>query len=173
MKIFCADDDELHLKYAVRCVKAALAQIGSNAEVVGFNNGQELLDATLKEKPLLVTLDINMPVMDGLSALARLRVFHKTLPILMASSENERIIKRLSADDHSAVDLEKKQALLAKVIQRVALGTPEPGKINSILQAVSELGMDPIATARQIGANEFLSKPYDLEIAAKLIAKYL
>lgn len=60
---------------------AALALIGT------AKNGQEALDLIAKEKPDVVTLDVEMPVLDGLSTLKRLKAGNPPTPaVLMCST---------------------------------------------------------------------------------------
>lgn len=55
-------------------------------EVVGTaNNGQEGIDQVARLRPDVVTMDIEMPVMDGITAVRRIMAAHPT-PILMFSS---------------------------------------------------------------------------------------
>ena len=56
-------------------------------DVVAANNGQEGLEKAAKEKPDLILLDINMPVMNGHEMLQHLRA-HSTLnkiPVIMCT----------------------------------------------------------------------------------------
>ncbi len=60
-------------------------------EVVGTAaNGQIALAKIEQVNPDLVTLDIEMPVMDGLQALAAIRKTHPRLPVIMFSTLTER-----------------------------------------------------------------------------------
>lgn len=74
-------------------------------KVVGFaSNGREALDAVAKLKPDVITLDYEMPVMDGLSCLRELMKTNPT-PVLMFSSlsyEGARVT--LDALEAGAVD---------------------------------------------------------------------
>ena len=60
-------------------------------EVVGTSaNGLEAIEDIKRTKPDLVTLDIEMPKMDGLAALKEIRSFDRNLPIIMFSSLTHR-----------------------------------------------------------------------------------
>jgi len=60
-------------------------------EVVGVAaNGQIALDKVRQLEPDLVTLDVEMPVMDGIEALMHLRREHPYLPIIMFSTTTQR-----------------------------------------------------------------------------------
>jgi two-component system chemotaxis response regulator CheB len=53
-------------------------------------NGRACLDALAKDVPDIVLLDVEMPVMDGITALREIRRLHPKLPVLMFSSLTER-----------------------------------------------------------------------------------
>jgi two-component system chemotaxis response regulator CheB len=60
-------------------------------EVVGSaSNGQIALARLTQHNPDVVILDIEMPEMDGLTALARMRASHPKTPVIMFSSLTER-----------------------------------------------------------------------------------
>ncbi|WP_211112234.1 response regulator [Azospirillum soli] len=62
---------------------------GAGYEVVEAGDGQQALSVIAANKVDLVITDLNMPVMDGLTLIRRLRATpaHKTLPILMLTTE--------------------------------------------------------------------------------------
>ena len=69
-----------------RIIATALGKHPS-IEVAGFaNNGLEAIEAVRTLKPDLVTLDIEMPEMDGLAALREIRKFERRMPIIMFST---------------------------------------------------------------------------------------
>ncbi len=53
-------------------------------------NGQVALDSIAVRPPDIVLLDVEMPVLDGISTLRRIRQTHPKLPVLMFSSLTER-----------------------------------------------------------------------------------
>ena len=58
-------------------------------EVQGVANGQEALDAVNREAPDAVILDLQMPVMDGMTFLDRLRSnpYHAGLPVIVVTGK--------------------------------------------------------------------------------------
>jgi two-component system response regulator (stage 0 sporulation protein F) len=57
---------------------------GYSVEVA--SNGMEAVDMIKKETPDIVFLDINMPVMDGLQTLRKIREFNEELPVIIISA---------------------------------------------------------------------------------------
>ena len=68
-------------------VRSLLSKVLSEApgiEVVATaENGQAGVDAVRRQPPDLVILDVEMPVMDGISALREIRRLHPRLPVIM------------------------------------------------------------------------------------------
>lgn len=174
MYLYCVDDDSFHRSKAKKVLEQACEQRHiSDYEIIECSDGQELLNQAQSKTPKVVLLDINMPNLDGLSALVKMRKKFPSVVIIMASSENEKIIKRLTTESISDVDAQKKEMLVNKVIARVRDDIVEPGKINSVLEAASQLGIDPIQLARKNGASEFLQKPYDVNASVPIVSRYL
>ena len=71
-------------------VRASLQDLGSRARVSFVEDGESLLDALRTVRPRLVVLDLQMPRLGGLEALARLRQAPATreLPVVVFSSSN-------------------------------------------------------------------------------------
>lgn len=60
-------------------------------EVIGTaNDGLEAVEAVARLEPDVVTLDVEMPRLDGIGAVERIRVTHPRLPIIMFSTLTER-----------------------------------------------------------------------------------
>ena len=58
-------------------------------EVVTARDGEEAIDVAVREKPDVITLDINMPKMDGITCLSLLNKIH-SCPIIMLSSLTQK-----------------------------------------------------------------------------------
>lgn len=71
-KILVVDDDARNLRLAV----TALEQVGH--EVLSAEGGAEGIEAALAHTPDLVLMDVQMPGMDGIAALKRLRAEPRT-----------------------------------------------------------------------------------------------
>ena len=67
MKILVVDDEAL----LVKGIRFNLMNEGY--EVITGSNGQEAVDLVARENPDLVVLDVMMPIMDGLTACAKIR----------------------------------------------------------------------------------------------------
>ena len=173
MIIYTTDDNPIHNTIIQGMVKTWLSKNGfSDYEIRPFNNGEEMLRQAGVAKPDFVTLDINMPVLDGLSSLVKFRALDKTTPIIIVSSESESNIDRhFDQDKCSTMSDSQKQVLLQRVMGRVTSDVVEPGKINSVLEAVSTLKMDPIKVALSNGANAYIQKPFKIEDVESVLTK--
>jgi len=75
----------------VRRIVAGVLDAEPAIEVVGTApDGQVALDMIARLHPDLVTLDVEMPGMDGLATLSELRARHPRLPVIMFSTLTER-----------------------------------------------------------------------------------
>ena len=119
-KILSVDDSE-----AVRMRLARLFRPFA-CEVFEAANGEEGLAVAARERPDLILLDYNMPVMDGVSMLRRLRE-HADLrrtPVIMltgeSSAENIATVARLGVRDYITKPFDER-LLLAKAARAISL----------------------------------------------------
>lgn len=95
MKIVLVDDDEDDRMFFAD----ALQEIEIKTELSEFHNGQEVLDYLSKpdtERPHLIFLDLNMPVMDGFQCLREIRKNPELKDLVVAiysTSSSERDIE--------------------------------------------------------------------------------
>lgn len=86
IRVLVCDDS-----HTIRSVLTATLASDPDLRVVGSAvNGQACLEALSAGLPDVVLLDVEMPVMDGLTALREIRRRHPRLPVLMFSSLTER-----------------------------------------------------------------------------------
>jgi len=84
IKVLICDDSAL-----VRLFLKAIIEEDSNMQVIALaRNGNEAIDMARKHKPDVITMDIDMPELDGLSAL-RILVEEEIAPVIMISSLTE------------------------------------------------------------------------------------
>ncbi len=81
-RILLAEDKFVNQKV----VSIMLQNLG--CEVILANNGQEALDKFEENPPDIVLMDIQMPIMDGITAMQELRKKHTNLPPIIAVSAN-------------------------------------------------------------------------------------
>ena len=91
MKILVVDDEAL----LVKGIRFNLMNEGY--EVITGSNGQEAVDQVAQNKPDLVVLDVMMPVMDGLTACAKIREF-SDVPIIMLTAKVDDMDKLIGFD---------------------------------------------------------------------------
>jgi two-component system chemotaxis response regulator CheB len=86
IRVFVVDDSVV-----VRQVVTDALRSDPTLEVCGIaQNGKVALEKIPEAKPDVVTLDIEMPEMDGLTTLTELRKTHPKLPVIMFSTLTER-----------------------------------------------------------------------------------
>lgn len=93
--ILLAEDDDGH----ALLVQKNLCRAGLTNEIVRVKDGQAALDFLFREKefssrpagPLLAVLDINMPLVDGIEALSRIKADERTakFPVIMLTTTDD------------------------------------------------------------------------------------
>ena len=154
MKILVVDDD-LEL---LALVAFALRQSGYL--VVEAQDGPSALDAHAREQPDLVVLDVNLPRIDGLEVLRRLRQAGTRTPVMLLtvrSSEEDQVQGLdLGADDYLTKPFSPR-ALLARVralLRRASGDQPAAPHaagdltLDADRQAVSVAGGTPVRLTR-------------------------
>ncbi|MEP0842001.1 MAG: response regulator [Phycisphaerae bacterium] len=94
MKILLVDDSR-----TIRNIqKIVLGQLG-HSDVVEAADGVEALAQIAAQRPDLVLIDWNMPNMDGITLVRKIRESDKKLPLIMCTTEAEksRVIEAIKA----------------------------------------------------------------------------
>lgn len=172
-------DDSVVIRHLL---KEALDQ-DSALEVVGVaNNGRECLQAIPNLQPDVVTLDIEMPEMDGLEALRQIRKKHPRLRTIMFSTLTARGASAtfealsLGADDYAtkasnAGSLDRSLASLrSELIPKIKqfFAAPAQAVVAPKLAIARPASALPAATIRVVGIGSSTGGPQAL---AALIAK--
>ncbi len=135
--IFVAEDDEDD-QFLLR---TAFASTGVACDLVFFANGEELINqlAESEQRPTLVLLDLNMPIMDGFQTLTHLRnqEAYRTMPVLVltTSSQREDVTRAYSLGANSFITKPHQYADLTRAVQELQqfwLSTASIPKINRV-----------------------------------------
>ena len=122
-KILLAEDDGFSRDMLTRRLER------QGFEMVAVPDGREALHAARTEKPDLILMDLEMPVMDGRAAMSALRsdprTFRIPIIVLTAHTAPEDVAKAIEAGCHS---YETKPIALRRLVERIheALGA-KPG----------------------------------------------
>jgi two-component system chemotaxis response regulator CheB len=119
-----------------------------DVEVVGVaTNGQEALDRVEVFRPHVVVLDVEMPILDGLQTLRRLRPQWPTLPVIMFSTLTSRGAEStLEALTYGASDYATKPTSLGSLEKTVATMRVE---LVPLIRSWGEIGRSRQPTVRR------------------------
>jgi CheY-like chemotaxis protein len=119
-QILLAEDDEDNRDLMVFVVDRG----GLDAELLLAENGQEAVDIARAKKPLLILMDMQMPVMDGFTAVKILKADPETsaIPIIaftaQARAEDKELTRSIGCVEHytKPMDPEELIALIRRYI---------------------------------------------------------
>jgi CheY-like chemotaxis protein len=75
-------DDEAHIRKFV----IALVRTLGDPDILQAANGTEALEVYERERPILVLLDVNMPRIDGIETLRRMKLMDPNCAVIMLTS---------------------------------------------------------------------------------------
>jgi two-component system chemotaxis response regulator CheY len=108
-------DDEAHIR---KFISLLLRHLGVK-RIFEARNGGEALDVYVREKPDLVMLDVNMPVMDGIETLRELKKINPDCVVVMLTSlANRQTIDE--AASHGAANYIRKDAPFEEIGRALA-----------------------------------------------------
>jgi two-component system KDP operon response regulator KdpE len=105
-------DDEPQIR---RVLRATLSSSGY--DVIEAKHGQEAVDMVMRERPALILMDVNMPVMNGLEACSKIRLSFDG-PIIMVTVRNSEHDKILALDS-GADDFVVKPFAMGELLARI------------------------------------------------------
>ncbi|HET8745126.1 MAG TPA: response regulator transcription factor [Ramlibacter sp.] len=175
VQVVLADDHEL-VRAGIRSLLTAMADVQVMAEV---RDGAELLELLESVHPDLVICDINMPGMDGITAMRRIRQLYPQLRVIMLtmndSAESIRAAMTAGANGYvrkDAPDIELEMALRGVMATGRYIGS---GVAQRLLEPV-EPGPEELLTERQIeilrllaGGKSSKEIAYDLGLSSKTV----
>ena len=170
MKILVVDDEALLIK-GIR-----LNLMNDGYEVITGSNGQEAVELAHDPGVGLILLDVMMPVMDGLTACAKIREF-SNVPIILLTAKTEDMDK-LMGFEHGADDYLTKpfnilelKARIKALLRRAAASKKEETQRNTLTIGAITLDLDgrnaykngelADLTAREFDVIEFLMRNPD------------
>ena len=126
----------------------------NTVEVIGEAlNGIEALDKMLKSNPDVIIMDMEMPLMDGVTSLQHLMIHKPTPTIMFSSLTSEGTARSFDALKYGAVDFVSKDSFF----QRQDLKSFQKDIIHRVIYAskVTMRPVEPVSTAH----SDFLSLP--------------
>ena len=120
VRVVVADDDESFLEFL-----RALVEAQPELAVVGeARDGVEALELTEEMRPEAVVLDLHMPRLDGVSAIARLRRDHPNLCVIALTGDPAPALHD-AAREAGADGVFQKGQMLEQLLARLADSRPE------------------------------------------------
>ena len=168
-------DDHVMIREGIK----KLVEIDGDISVVGeASDGYECLEAIDRFHPDVVLLDINMPNMNGLQALERIRKEHANVKVLILTIHNEveylDKAKKIGVEGYVLKDSES--SVLRKAIYSVSQGNTYIQSNMAMLLREREnafpvfQGEDNVLTKREIEVLKLLAEGlFNKEIAYKLL----
>ena len=165
-KIVIIEDDP-----GIRTVLRLALKGAGFTDVIAEERGDNGLEIVLRERPVLVILDLMLPGMDGLAVCREIRrtpaVAATPIVMLSAKSTEEDIVRglELGADDYVTKPFSK-AVLIARV--RAALRRPASTRGSSI--AVSGLVLDEATRSATIGADPLVLTRSEFDLLKTLVS---
>lgn len=88
MKILVTDDSKMARKMVIKTLKDTL---GEDLEIFEAQNGQEALEQYKILSPKIVFMDLTMPIMDGFTALEKIKEFDKNAKVVIVSADIQKL----------------------------------------------------------------------------------
>jgi DNA-binding NtrC family response regulator len=132
LRVVAIDDDEQHLKFIARVLSR------ENVKVYTSTSPQEGLEQVYKERPNLVVVDLVMPGMSGLEALARIVEFDPAIEVVLLTGQYSTE-SAVEAIQKGAADYLTKPVDVEKLEKRVEALLLELRKGQRCLQLEHEL----------------------------------
>lgn len=117
IKVLLADDDALFLE----SLQALIDRQPELRVVATARNGLEAIEAAEQIEPDAAVVDLHMPLLDGVSALTRLRRDHPHLCLIVLTGDSDPALHRAAQEAGADAVLEKHEMTRA-LVDRIAQG---------------------------------------------------
>ena len=164
-KIVLLVEDEMPI---LRFLRASLLE--NSFRVVEAHRGEVAVDQAVKHKPDLILLDLNLPDMDGLEVLKRLRQW-SAAPIIIVSARGEEADK-IAGLDAGADDYLAKPFGVAELLARIRVALRNSDRKPEDAIPVYEhdgLKVDLVARRVSLRKKEIRLSPLQYEVLAVLV----
>jgi two-component system response regulator DesR len=115
--VLLADDDELFLE----SLRALIDRQPELEVVAAASNGLEAIELTDRLEPDAAVIDLHMPLLDGVSALVRMRRDHPNLCLIVLTGDADPQLHQAARDAGADAVLEKHEMTRA-LVDRLAQG---------------------------------------------------
>ncbi|MDP2235742.1 MAG: sigma-54 dependent transcriptional regulator [Bacteroidales bacterium] len=135
-KLILIVDDEENVRYSFRKLFR-----DPHTEIIEATNGLDALTVLKKENPDLVLMDIEMPGMNGLEAIQRIKIMQPSLPVIImtAFGTTERVIAAMKYGAFEYIekpfDIERLRILVKEALETKKLSKSEKAVAESHLSA--------------------------------------
>ena len=117
IKVLLADDDPLF----VESLRALIDHQPELAVVAAARNGLEAIELAEEVGPDAVVIDLHMPLLDGVSAVSRLRRDHPNVCLIVLTGDANETL-HTAAQDAGADAVLHKDAMAQALLERLARG---------------------------------------------------
>ena len=117
IKVLLADDDELFLA----SLRALIDRQPELAVVAAACNGLEAIELADALAPDAAVIDLHMPLLDGISAVTRLRTDHPSLCLIVLTGDSDRKLHSAAREAGADAVLEKHE-MARGLVNRIARG---------------------------------------------------
>jgi DNA-binding NarL/FixJ family response regulator len=115
IKVLLADDDEGFLE----SLRALIEGQPELSVVAAAQNGLEAIELADRLNPDAVVIDLHMPLLDGVTAVSRLRHDHPSLCLIVVTGDSDRAL-HLAAVSAGADGVLQKDELARGLVERLA-----------------------------------------------------
>ena len=141
--------------FIMRKIISDIINSASGLEVVGkAKDGQEALDKIASLSPDVVTLDLNLPVIDGIDVLTRIMKTHPTRIVMFSAYTRSGATATMRALELGAVDF------IAKPSGEISIGIDKlREEIIAKIKLAAEVNVDKYASSQPAGAAVAQAEP--------------